>query len=89
MNHWYSKSVSEVLKLLESGQRGLSNQEADLRLKECGYNALPGAKADGFFTIFLRQFQSPLIYILLLASLIVFIIGEPVRRLNYFGCAFF
>ncbi|HBS51552.1 MAG TPA: hypothetical protein DEA62_00970, partial [Coxiellaceae bacterium] len=41
-----------------------------------GPNKLPEGKGDGLLVIFLRQFQSPLIYILFAASIVVFVMGE-------------
>lgn len=76
--HWYTKSSTAVIEELGSSERGLSSAEAILRLKQHGQNKLPEAKVDGNFVIFLRQFQSPLIYILIAASIAVFVIGEVV-----------
>ncbi len=75
---WHTKSLTTVIEELRSGERGLSNTEATLRLTQYGWNKLPEAKVDGIFIIFLRQFQSPLIYILVAASVVVFVIGEVV-----------
>ncbi|MBI4086676.1 HAD-IC family P-type ATPase [Candidatus Kaiserbacteria bacterium] len=75
---WHTKSSAAVIEELRSGERGLSTAEAKLRLAHYGRNTLPEAKADSIFTIFLRQFQSPLIYILVAASIVVFVIGEVV-----------
>ena len=47
-----------------------------MRLKEYGLNKLPEAKVENPAVIFLRQFQSPLIYILLAASLAIFYLKE-------------
>ena len=41
-------------------------------MQEYGPNTLPGRKSPGIGTIFLHQFKSPLIYILLIASVISF-----------------
>jgi Ca2+-transporting ATPase len=46
---------------------GLSNTEAQARLAEVGPNALPERAPDPAWRRFLRQFHSPLIYILLFA----------------------
>ncbi|MGC9059328.1 MAG: cation-translocating P-type ATPase [Candidatus Aenigmatarchaeota archaeon] len=75
---WHTKPSTAVIEELHSTERGLSNAEAILRLKQYGQNKLPEEKADSIFVIFLRQFQSPLIYILVAASIVVFIIGEVV-----------
>jgi len=75
---WHTKSSLAVIKELRSSERGLSNTEVTLRLKQYGQNKLPEEKVDSIFIIFLRQFQSPLIYILVAASIVVFTIGEVV-----------
>ena len=49
---------------------GLTSEEAKKRLREYGPNALPERPAEPFSRNLLRQFQSPLIYILLLALLV-------------------
>ncbi|MCR4311005.1 MAG: HAD-IC family P-type ATPase [Candidatus Taylorbacteria bacterium] len=77
-NNFHTKSSLSVIEELSSSEHGLSNVEATLRLKQYGQNKLPEAKVDGVLVIFLRQFQSPLIYILIAASTVVFIIGEVV-----------
>lgn len=77
-NQWHIKTISEILEALHSGEHGLSGKESKSRLQELGPNTLPEAKADSLAVIFLRQFQSPLIYILLAASLIVFAMKEMI-----------
>ena len=78
MNQWHTKTISEVLDAFQSREHGLTKEEAAERLKEHGFNKLPEGKVDGFPIIFLRQFQSPLIYILLAASMVVFAMGETI-----------
>ncbi len=68
--------LPEAFEELHTSERGLGNVEAALRLAEYGANALPEARRERGFVIFLRQFQSPLIYVLLAAAAIVFVIGE-------------
>jgi Ca2+-transporting ATPase len=77
-NNWHTKIFSEIFVALNTSERGLSKEEANRRLREHGFNKLPEAKVDSLAVIFLRQFQSPLIYILLTASLIVFAMREIV-----------
>ncbi|RIH88006.1 cation-translocating P-type ATPase [Calidithermus roseus] len=50
-------------------QRGLSHPEAQARLSRYGPNALPEKPLEPIWARFFRQFQSPLIYILLFALL--------------------
>jgi Ca2+-transporting ATPase len=73
---WHALKAEEVFKILNTGENGLSADEAGRRLKLNGPNKLPESKPTSVALIFIRQFQSPLIYMLLLASLAVFIMGE-------------
>lgn len=73
---WYAKSAKDVFDELNSSAEGLADTESQNRLKKYGPNKLPEAKTDSLWIIFWRQFQSPLIYILLIASLIVFLMHE-------------
>lgn len=74
--YYHTLTAEEAINSLSSNASGLSNKEAKNRLSRYGLNILPEKKPEGFFLIFLRQFQSPLIYILLLAVIIVFAMGE-------------
>lgn len=74
-------SVFEAIRELDSSEQGLGKKEAKKRLFDLGPNKLPDAKADSIFEIFSRQFKSPLIYILLVAGLVVFMIGETIDGL--------
>ncbi|MCA1408374.1 HAD-IC family P-type ATPase [Ensifer sp. IC3342] len=58
------------------GQAGLSQREADFRLTQFGPNALPEPQASSLIATFLRQFRSPLIYILLAATLVSLALGD-------------
>ncbi len=55
---------------------GLSNKEAQKRLALFGYNELVERKKTTVFDIFIRQFRSYLIYILLFAAILSLIVGE-------------
>jgi len=78
---WYSKTLPKIFQALHSGEHGLTKEEAAERLKNQGPNKLPEAKVDRLWVIFLRQFSSPLIYLLLTASLIIFLLGETIDGL--------
>ncbi|TSC86065.1 MAG: P-type HAD superfamily ATPase [Microgenomates group bacterium Gr01-1014_7] len=73
---WYAKAIKDIFGIFRSNDGGLTSEEAKNRLQKYGLNKLPEAKLDSLAVIFLRQFQSPLIYILFIASLIVFATGE-------------
>ena len=86
---WYTKTIREVLETLRSREHGLIKEEAANRLQEYGLNKLPEGKTDSLPVIFLRQFQSPLIYILLSAAVIVFTIGETIDSSIIFAVLLF
>ena len=73
---WHTLSGDVVLRTLESTDQGLSKEEAARRLTIHGENRLPEAAVDGYPTIFLRQFASPLIYLLLAAAAVVYLTGD-------------
>ncbi len=75
---WYAKQPSDIFGELNSGESGLSSVEARKRLISNGPNSLPEPKVPGIFSIFLSQFLSPLIYILMAAAAVVFAMGEAV-----------
>lgn len=66
----------EVLASLRSSPHGLSRSEAAARLERFGRNILPRPSPPGIGIIFLRQFLSPLIYILLLAAVVSLLLQE-------------
>lgn len=73
---YYSQDVSEVIKAFSSSESGLTKDEASKRLAVYGKNTLPNQKRTSWFKLFIRQFQSSLIYILLVASVVVLFLGE-------------
>ena len=67
---WHALPDSLVAEKLATGEEGLTSEEAGTRLFEFGKNELPEGKAASIITIFLSQFKSPLIYILIAAALL-------------------
>ncbi len=88
-SNWYSKTLPEIFKELDSSEQGLSQVDAKRRSEEYGLNKLPEGKVDSHAVIFLRQFQSPLIYILFAVSLIVFLMGQVVDSIIILGVLIF
>ena len=75
---WHTLKGNKALEQTKSQKAGLSEQEAKRRLVQYGRNELPRKPSPGIFLIFLRQFQSPLIYILAIAAVVSLLIGEKV-----------
>jgi Ca2+-transporting ATPase len=74
---WHTLRAEEAVAALGTdGERGLSAVEAAARLARFGANALPEAARRSLAVVFLRQFQSPLIYLLLVAAGIAVAVGE-------------
>lgn len=81
LNHlnlsWHALEIEEVSKKLNSSlSHGLCEEEVNSRLKHYGTNSLPEAKRRSVLSIFLHQFLSPLIYLLLVAAGMALFIGE-------------
>ena len=68
--------ASDVLEKLETTKEGLTSKEASKRLKKYGKNELPKKKQKGFISIFFSQFASPIVYILLIAMVLSFVVNE-------------
>ncbi len=73
---WHNLSLEEVFKKVETSKNGLASVEAEKRFKRFGANELPEAEIDSWAVIFFRQFRSSLIYVLLVAAIVVFLLGE-------------
>jgi Ca2+-transporting ATPase len=59
--------------------KGLSQSEAESRLLQYGPNTLPVAKKPGLLQIFLHQYKSPFIYVLLVAAIVSFALGQIIN----------
>lgn len=73
MNHFHTKTKSEVMKELETSEKGLTSHEAQERLEKFGHNRITKKKKTPRILIFLNQFRSNLIYILVVAMVISFV----------------
>src|SRR5215467_2825778 len=60
-------TLAEANKRTERRRHGLSNEAAQARLRQYGQNTLPERPPTPLWRRFARQFQSPLVYILLFA----------------------
>ena len=73
---WFAMELAAVLDTLGTASGGLSDAEASLRLQQQGPNTLPRRKPPSLMEIVLRQFRSPLIYLLGIAAGVSLVIGE-------------
>jgi potassium/sodium efflux P-type ATPase len=65
-----------ILAVLQSSLHGLGCSDAAARLERYGRNTLPRARAPGIARVFLHQFASPLVYVLMVAALLSLAIQE-------------
>lgn len=72
----HAKSLEAILAEHATTPAGLSTAEADRRLALHGPNSLPHGRRKGLLLIFLGQFKSPLIYVLLAAAVVSAIVGD-------------
>lgn len=74
--NWHSLSVQETFDALGTGLRGLEQGEGRRRLEQYGPNRLERTKKASPVVLFFRQFLSPLIYVLVVASVVSFASGH-------------
>ncbi len=84
--HWHHIKTEEVLELLGTRPtHGLDQFEVKHRREHFGPNQLTPRKGKSKWVKFLLQFNNPLIYILLVASLITAVLKDPLDALVIFG----
>ena len=74
---WHAQSIDTVIDGVRSdAHRGLTSEDAARRLAEDGPNSLPEAKRRTPLMRFLHQFHSPLIYVLIVAGTVTFLLED-------------
>ena len=63
-------SIDEVFKYFNSSKKGLTQEEAQKRIKINGKNLIPKAKKKTIFETFVEQFKSPIILILFVSVIL-------------------
>ena len=82
---WHSRSAADVLTQLRASTAGLSAQDAAQRLKADGPNELKEGKRISPLTIFLGQFNSLIIWILIAAGALSGALGDLVDAIAIFA----
>ncbi len=86
---WHTLDFQEVAKVLRTNlQEGLSASEVEKRKRAFGSNKLPAKKPISSFWLFLSQFKSPLVYILLIGAVVTFLFHEFTDCLVILGAVF-
>ena len=87
--HWHHLPAQEVLELLESHpQQGLDIFEIKHRRERFGPNVLTPKKGASPLVRFLLQFNNPLIYILLVSSIITAVLKDAADAVVIFAVVF-
>lgn len=73
--------IPDLLEQLQSHEQGLSQQEAEIRLKRYGHNRLHNHQAVSPWRLFLAQFKSSIILILLFATTVSFYLHDKLDAL--------
>ncbi len=76
---WHAMPIEEVLKELDTTEEGLTDKEAEERLKKYGYNELRGKKIRTVFELVWEEITDPMILILIGASILSFVLKEWVE----------
>jgi len=86
---WHSLNIDKALEQLASRRSGLAETEAKKRLDRYGYNELKAREKTRPIVVFLKQFLSPLIYVLMAAVIISLIAQHHVDALVISGVLLF
>lgn len=74
---WWKRSSQDVCRILKTdSSKGLSSEEAAKRLMEGRVNQLPEEKKASLFKLFLIQFSSFIVWVLIFAAFIALSLGE-------------
>lgn len=75
---WHALDSEEVSRRLDSGEAGLDPAQAKQRLEKTGPNSLEVEEGVGPLRLLARQVNNPLIYLLIGAAVLSFVIGHRV-----------
>lgn len=88
IDKFWSISAEEVLKQLKTTNKGLSSAEAKKRLAHYGPNLLKAKAKTDVFSLFISQFKSPIILILLFATVLSIFLGDKADAIIIFSIVF-
>lgn len=78
---FHSIGIKQVFSQTHSSGAGLTFAEAKRRQARFGANELDSDSGVNIFSIFLHQFSSPLVYVLVIAAIIAYFLGELIDSL--------
>jgi Mg2+-importing ATPase len=81
LDRFWGRPLRDLLEVLQATPAGLTSEEAKLRLRLHGPNSLVRESRFAALFSFLHLFANPLVIILLAASTISLVLGDPVGGL--------
>jgi magnesium-transporting ATPase (P-type) len=82
---WHSQSSEQVMAVFQTSHNGLSEIEAEQRMKQYGPNRLKLPRQRSAWARFLLQFHNVLIYVLLAAAVITALLGHWIDTVVIIG----
>ncbi len=80
--------IDDVLHQVDATKRGLTQLEVDARLQQFGPNTLPTNEASSSARTFFRQFESSLVIIMLIATVVSFFLGDHLDAIVILAAVF-
>lgn len=84
-NKWHNMKIEEIYETLKCDEKGLTSKQAKDHALKYGRNVLPKEKKDGPIKIFLSQFASPIVIIMIVAGIFSLLAKE---YLDFFAILF-
>ncbi|MEO4054443.1 cation-translocating P-type ATPase [Solibacillus sp. CAU 1738] len=81
---FYNRSKEDVIEAMDSNEKGLSNEEVQLRLERDGYNEIEDQAKVSTWKLFLETFKDPMVIVLLVAAGVQILLGEVVESVIIF-----
>ena len=78
VNHFHTKDIKTLFEEFHTSEKGLTKEESTKRLTQYGRNEISKEKKTPPILVFLKQLNSPLIYILVVAMVISFVFDHLV-----------
>jgi len=75
---WHSLTTEDIFEKIGSSEKGLNSYESKKRLKKYGINILQTKTSETIPRIFLRQLKNPIVYVLLLSTLLAFSLNKVI-----------
>lgn len=74
---FYKADVVDILSYFNTNaSTGLTTQQAQERIQQIGLNELPKQPRESYLLVFLKQFINPLIFILVIAAVLIYLLGQ-------------